>query len=224
MRILKLLAALTLLLTLRVNAQTREVSGKITDQSGAPIPNASIRIKGTTNGSSADAAGNFKLSVKPNSILQISAVGYADQQINIGNRQDITVQMTIDSRALSEVVVTALGVRRQSKELGYATTAVRSAQLNQAAVINPANGLAAKVSGVDIRLADNGINPQVKVTFRGSRSISGNNTALIVVDGVPVDQTYLNNLNPTDIEDITILKGSNAAALYGMSASNGVHF
>ena len=88
--------------------------------------------------------------------------------------------------------------------------------------MNPANGLAAKVSGVDIRLTDNGINPQVKVTFRGSRSINGNNTALVVVDGVPVEQTYLPNLNPTDIEDITILKGSNAAALYGMAASNGV--
>ena len=123
---------------------------------------------------------------------------------------------------MSEVVVTALGIRRQSKELGYATTAIKSSQLNQAAVVNPANGLSAKVSGVDIRLSDNGVNPQVKVTFRGSRSIEGNNTALVIVDGVPVDQTYLNNLNPTDIENITILKGSNAAALYGMYASNGV--
>src|SRR6202012_4040129 len=80
----------------------------------------------------------------------------------------------------------------------------------------------AKVSGVDIRTSDNGVNPQVKVNFRGNRSIEGNNEALIVVDGVPVDGTYLANLNPTDISDITILKGSNAAALYGMEASNGV--
>ena len=120
------------------------------------------------------------------------------------------------------MVVTALGVRRQAKELGYATTSIRSGTLNQADVINPANGLSAKVSGVDIRLTDNGINPQVKVTFRGSRSINGNNTALIVIDGVPVDQNYLPNLNPNDIDDVTILKGSNAAALYGMAASNGV--
>ena len=131
--------------------------------------------------------------------------------------------MKPSTRALSEVVVTALGVRRQSKELGYATTSIRSGTLNQADVINPANGLSAKVSGVDIRLTDNGINPQVKVTFRGSRSINGNtNSALIVIDGVPVDQNYLPNLNPNDIDDVTILKGSNAAALYGMAASNGV--
>jgi TonB-linked SusC/RagA family outer membrane protein len=222
MRILKLIVALALSLTIKVNGQSRLISGKITDQSGAPIPNASIRIKGTPAGTSADAAGNFKLTTSANSVLLISAVDYDDQQINVGDRQEITVVMLRATHVMSEVVVTALGVRRQAKELGYATTAIKSAQLNQAAVINPANGLSAKVSGVDIRLADNGINPQVKVNFRGSRSIEGNNTALIVVDGVPVDQTYLNNLNPSDIEDITILKGSNSAALYGMSASNGV--
>jgi len=222
MRIINLLTALTILVSIKVNGQSRPISGKVTDQAGMPIPNASVRIKGSQAGTSADMNGNFKVSANPNATLLVTAVDFDDQQINIGDRQDITVVMNRVTRALSEVVVTALGIRRQAKELGYATTAIRTAQLNQAAVINPANGLSAKVSGVDIRLADNGINPQVKVTFRGSRSIEGNNTALVIVDGVPVDQTYLNNLNPTDIEDITILKGSNSAALYGMSASNGV--
>src|SRR6202789_4130670 len=127
------------------------------------------------------------------------------------------------SESLSEVVVTtALGIKRQARELGDATAQIKASELNQAAVINPATGLAAKVSGVDIRLADNGVNPQVKVTFRGSRSITGDNSALIVVDGVPVDQSYLANLNPSDIQDVTILKGSNAAGLYGIAAANGV--
>jgi len=203
-------------------AQTKIVTGKVTDQQGQPVPFASVRVKGSKQGVAADADGNFSIKVNPTGTLVISGANITPKEVPIDNSTSYSIVVSRGTTALTEVVVTALGVRRQAKELGYATTAIRTAQLNQAAVVNPATGLAAKVSGVVIRLADNGINPQVKVTFRGSRSIEGNNTALVIVDGVPVDQTYLANLNPTDIEDITILKGSNAAALYGMAASNGV--
>src|SRR5580658_6085674 len=206
------------------NAQTREVTGKVTDNAGAPVPYATVQIKGSKVTSVADADGNFTIKAATGDVLVITSSGTARREVAIQNGGAVgNVVVTRVSQNLSEVVVTtALGIRRQARDLGYATTQIKAAQLNQAAVVNPATGLAAKVSGVDIRLADNGVNPQVKVTFRGSRSIEGNNTALVIVDGVPVDQTYLANLNPTDIDDITILKGSNAAALYGMAASNGV--
>lgn len=205
-------------------AQTRVISGRITDNAGAPVPFATLQIRGSKVSAVADADGKFSIKANTGDVLVISSAGVDRREIKVDAvSSDLPIVVNRVSQNLSEVfVTTALGIKRQARELGYATTQIRSAQLNQAAVINPATGLAAKVSGVDIRLADNGVNPQVKVTFRGSRSIGGNNAALVIVDGVPVDQSYLANLNPNDIEDVTILKGSNAAALYGMSASNGV--
>ncbi len=223
MKIFKtLMTGILLLAGLGGYAQTKQITGKVTDQQGQPVPFTTIRVKGGNQGVSADAEGNFSIKVNQGQTLLITGANITTQEVPVNSSDFYSVIVSSSSTSLNEVVITALGIRRQAKELGYATTAIKTAQLNQAAVVNPATGLAAKVSGVDIRLADNGINPQVKVTFRGSRSIEGNNTALIIVDGVPVDQTYLANLNPTDIEDITILKGSNAAALYGMAASNGV--
>ena len=206
------------------HAQARDVTGKVTDNTGAPVPYATVQVKGGHATVVADAEGNFTIKAAQGDVLVISSSGITKKEVTVGSAaKSININVTRVSESLSEVVVTtALGIKRQAKELGYATAQIKTAELNQAAVINPATGLAAKVSGVDIRLADNGVNPQVKVTFRGSRSIEGNNEALIVVDGVPVDQTYLPNVNPNDIEDVTILKGANAAALYGMAASNGV--
>src|ERR1700759_1310824 len=120
MRIINLLTALTILVSMNVNGQSRPISGKVTDQAGAPIPNASVRIKGSQAGTSADMNGNFRVLANPNATLVVSAVDFEDQQINIGDRQDVNVVMTRVTRALSEVVVTALGIRRQAKELGYA--------------------------------------------------------------------------------------------------------
>ncbi len=206
------------------HAQTRDVTGKITDNTGAPVPYATIQVKGGHATTVADADGNFTIKAAQGDVLVVSSSGITKKEVTVGSStKGFTIGVTRVSESLSEVVVTtALGIKRQARELGYATAQVKTAELNQAAVINPATGLAAKVSGVDIRLADNGVNPQVKVTFRGNRSIEGNNEALIVVDGVPVDESYLPNVNPNDIDDVTILKGANAAALYGMAASNGV--
>jgi TonB-linked SusC/RagA family outer membrane protein len=206
------------------NAQTRVITGRVTDNSGTAVPFATIQVKGSRITAIADVDGKFSIKASAGDVLVISSSGVTSKEVKIENSlSNFDVSVTRVTQNLAEVVVTtALGVRRQARELGYATTTIKSSQLNQAAVVNPATGLAAKVSGVDIRLSDNGVNPQVKVTFRGSRSIEGNNAALIVVDGVPVEQSYLANLNPNDIEDATILKGSNAAALYGMAASNGV--
>jgi len=224
MRKLSVLLTVCILSTVLALAQTRDVKGRVTDEAGQPVPFSTIRVKGTKGGVSADENGNFTIKAKPGDILIITSSGIAEKDVKVGTSlSPITISVIRSTANLSEVIVTtALGVKRQARELGYATTAIKASQLTQAAVVNPATGLAAKVSGVDIRLADNGVNPQVKVTFRGSRSIEGNNAALVVVDGVPVEQSYLANLNPNDIDEITILKGSNAAALYGMAASNGV--
>jgi len=206
------------------HAQTRDVTGKITDNTGAPVPYATIQVKGGHATVVADADGNFTIKAAQGDVLVITSSGITKKEVTVGSStKGFNIGVTRVSENLSEVVVTtALGIKRQARDLGYSTAQIKTAELNQAAPVNAATGLAGKVSGVDIRQSDNGVNPQVKVNFRGNRSIEGNNEALIVVDGVPVDGTYLANLNPTDISDITILKGSNAAALYGMEASNGV--
>jgi TonB-linked SusC/RagA family outer membrane protein len=203
--------------------QARVITGKIVNKQGQAVPFATVRVKGTKESVGADADGNFTVKANTGDVLIVTATDILPLQVPVGDASTISIPVTEKVGNLSEVVITAaLGIKRQARELGYATAAVNTKQLNQAAVTNAATGLAAKVSGVDIRLSDNSVDPQVKVTFRGSRSIEGSNAALIIVDGVPVDQTYLANLNPSDIEDVTILKGSNAAALYGMAASNGV--
>lgn len=224
MRKILLLTAVWLGFLVPATAQIRSISGRVTDTSGNAIPFATIQIKGKTEAAAADADGKFTIRAKTGDVLVISSTGIQTKTVRVDNSTGaLNVQVSHASGEMAEVIVTtALGIRRQAKELGYATTSIKSATLNQAAVTNAATGIAAKISGVDIRLADNGVNPQVKVTFRGSRSIEGNNSALVIVDGVPVDQSYLANLNPSDIQDVTVLKGSNAAALYGMEASNGV--
>lgn len=223
MRKLLLLLCAWLGLLTAAHAQGRVITGRVTDTTGTAIPFANVQVRGTKTIVSADADGKFSIRASPGNTLVVTSSGMGRQEIRVTGESNLSVRLVPQSQNLSEVVVTtALGIKRQARELGYATQTINTRQLNQAAVINPATGLAAKVSGVDIRLADNGVNPQVKVTFRGSRSIEGSNSALIVIDGIPVDETYLANLNPSDIEDVTILKGSNAAALYGMAASNGV--
>jgi TonB-linked SusC/RagA family outer membrane protein len=224
MRKLLLLMCVWLGFITTTHAQVREVRGRVTDTTGNAIPFATVQVKGSKVTAVADGDGKFSIKASSGDILVFSSSGIGKKELKVSpSTAFMDVRVAPQTQNLSEVVVTtALGIRRQARELGYATTQIKTADLNQAAVVNPATGLAAKVSGVDIRLADNGVNPQVKVTFRGSRSIEGNNEALIVVDGIPVDQQYLANINPNDIEDITILKGSNAAALYGMAASNGV--
>jgi TonB-linked SusC/RagA family outer membrane protein len=221
------IASLFLVLLLCITAaiaQTRPITGKVTDDKGQPISGAAVIIKSTHAGAAADTNGVFKISAKDGDVLVVSAVNFTSKEFKVvAGKDSYSATLAETGGALSEVVVTtALGVKRQAKELGYSTATVSNKDLTQARVTNFVTGLAAKVSGVDIRLADNGINPSVKVTFRGSRSITGNNGALIIVDGNPVDQSYLATLNPDDIDNTTILKGPNAAALYGKDASNGV--
>lgn len=206
----------------RAVAQDRTVSGRVIDRTtNEGLPGVTVLAKGTQIGGATNADGTFSLSVPASATtLRFSSVGYVafDQPITNGS---MTVSLVADAKQLGEVVVTALGVQRQAKEIGYATTSIQAEELNQARVTNVTNGLTGKVAGLQIQTLSAGINPSVRVTLRGTRSLTGDNQALIVLDGVIVPNDVLTALNPDDVASITVLKGANSAALYGSQASNG---
>jgi TonB-linked SusC/RagA family outer membrane protein len=204
--------------------QARTITGVVRDDKGNIIPFATIIETGTKNAAQADANGLFSIKIATNSQLTISASGFTSVTMKPSEGvQNNIVLAAGGSQNLQEVVVTtALGVKRQNRAVGYSTATVSNKELNQAKVINPVTGLTGKVSGLQIQTADNSVNPQVRVTLRGNRSILGNNQALIIVDNVQVDNAYLARLNPNDIESFDVLKGASASAIYGSNASNGV--
>jgi TonB-linked SusC/RagA family outer membrane protein len=220
----KIVSLLTLLLLFTITAWCQgKISGTVRDQNGDIVPFATINVKGTKVSVAADANANFSIPAKSGDVLTISAVGVQTTQVTVGNSPTISVVMTRTTGNITDVVVTtALGVQRQAKSLGYATTKISSSQLNEAKVTNVASGLSGKVSGLTVNLVNNGVKPDVRVTLRGVRSFLGNNQALLVVDGNILNIRYLPSINPNDIQDVTILKGSSASALYGSDGYNGV--
>ena len=222
----RFLSLLTMLMLCGVLAfaQNRVVTGKVTDKDGNAVPFSTIKIKGTSAGTQADANGAFTVRVKDGTVLTISSAGYVTSDVNVGVRSTIVevLELSNTSTRLTEVVVTALGVKKQAKELGYATAKINTDELNQAKVTNLSTGLAAKVSGLQIQLVNNGVKPDTRITLRGNRSILGNNQALLVVDDIQLPISYISTLNPNDVDNVTVLKGASASALYGSEASNGV--
>lgn len=206
-------------------AQNRTVSGRVTERaSGQGLPGVTVIVKGQpTIGTSTNAEGAYTLSVPPTATtLVFSFIGYTAAEQAVGNGTNINAALATDAKQLGEVVVTgALGIQRQSQEVGYATATLDTKEILQSRPTNVVNGLTAKVSGLQVQTLSAGVNPTVRVTLRGSRSLTGNNEALIVIDGVISPNEALVALNPSDIADITVLKGANAAALYGFQASNG---
>ena len=204
-------------------AQNRTVSGRVTDRANNQgLPGVTVLVKGTTLGTATGNDGTFTLSAPPTATtLVFSYIGYTSVEQPIGNGP-INVGLVTDAKQIGEVVVTgALGIQRQEREVGYATATLDTKELTQARPTNVVSGLAGKVSGLQIQTLSAGVNPAVRVTLRGSRSITGNNEALIVIDGIITTNQILAALNPDDVESTTILKGANAAALYGSQASNG---
>ena len=207
-----------------VFAQTRELSGVVTSgEDGSSIPGASVVVKGTTLGTVTDMDGKFVLKVPQNAkALIVSFVGMTSAEVAVTGATNYAIKMRAESIAVDEVIVTALGIKRKPKEMGVATAKVDNAELTQAGASNVMNGLTGKVSGLQINTINNGVNPDTKITLRGNRHFLASNQALVVLDGVPVSATFLNSVNPNDIESVNILKGASAAALYGNDASNGV--
>lgn len=207
-------------------AQTKVITGTVTSAVAGEgvVPGVSVSVTGTTIGAITDINGKYSIPNVPANAttLTFSYIGMKKQEVQIGGRSVVDVVMESEVLGLNEVVVTAFGIKRQAKELGVATAQVSDQQLTQAGVSNVVNGLTAKVSGLQINTVNNGVNPDTRITLRGNRHFLASNQALIVLDGVPVSAGYLNSINPNDIENVNVLKGASASALYGNDASNGV--
>ncbi len=221
-------------------AQSRQVTGTVKDKQGAPVAGATVIEKGTTNGVTTDDAGVFNLTVAgPGSVIVISAINFGNQEITVGQESSFSVTMEPGSGNLDEVVVTALGIKRQKKSLGYAVQEIKGTALTDARETNLANALTGKVAGLQVVRSSNGAGGSSKIVLRGFTSVSGSNQPLIVVDGIPIDNftgtsengywsagfdrgNGLGDINAEDIESMSVLKGPSAAALYGSRAGNGV--
>ncbi|WP_332369424.1 carboxypeptidase-like regulatory domain-containing protein [Spirosoma telluris] len=213
---------LSLLFCLPVLAQDAAVTGRVTSSDdGSGLPGVSVVVKGTSRGTTTDVNGNYRLNVEATTTLTFSFVGFKSQDIVVGSQSTINVVLTADASTLNEVVVTGFGIQRTEREIGTSIARISNAQITQAAPINVANGLTGKVSGLQINTTNNGVGAGVRLTLRGNRSFLGNNQALLIVDGVISDISFLTSINPNDIDQTTVLKGPSAAALYGSDASNG---
>jgi len=219
-----LLSVLLFMGSLVVNAQTRNVTGTVTSsEDNLPIPGVSVAVKGTTIGTVTDIDGNFELKVPESAKeLIVSFVGMKNQTVVLTGASSYTIALDPDLVGIDEVVVTALGIERSGRPIGYSMSKIDDQQLTMAKSPTVATGLQGKVAGLQITTTSTGVNPDQRVILRGNRSLTGNNQALLVLDGVPVSLSYLTSLNPNDVQDISILKGANASALYGSDAANGV--
>jgi len=190
------------------------------DETGQPVIGATIQIKGTSQGTVTDVDGRFNLSAPANGTLVISYVGMQTQEVPV--QPTVNVTLVSDTEVLDELVVTALGIQRQKRDLGYSTVNIDAEELNQAKSLSVATGLQGKVAGLNISSLNSGVFDDVKINMRGIRSLTGNNNPMLLLDGVPVGLGLLNTLNPNDVESVNVLKGTSAAAIYGPDARNGV--
>ena len=218
-----------------ITDQEQTVSGTITDGS-EPIIGATVKVKGDKNlGAVTDLDGHFTLRVKPGTIIEVSYVGYKTQTLKA--QEGMTIVLKEDTKALDEVVVTALGIKRDRKALGYGVGEVKGEELKKAKETNVINSLAGKVAGLVVSQTAGGASGSTRVVLRGNTEMTGNNQPLYVVDGVPLDNTNfgsagtnggfdlgdgISSINPDDIESMSVLKGPAASALYGSRASHGV--
>jgi TonB-dependent SusC/RagA subfamily outer membrane receptor len=242
--LLRVLTGIALLFcSLNVLAQQSEVSGRVTsDGDAAALPGVNVSVKGTTTGTLTDADGRYSLRVNTgNTVLVFSYIGFETQEFTVENRRSINVSMKQDSKMLNEVVVTALGISREKKALGYASQSVNSEDLVQNRQSNMVNALQGKVAGVTISSTGGAPGQGARILIRGINSIDAtrDNQPLFVVDGVLFDNSTSTgttnsgaefrgmsnraaDINPDDIETINILKGGAATALYGLRGANGV--
>ncbi len=219
----KLLTFLLLVMgTLPLLAQNNSISGNVTDASdGSPLPGVNVLVQGTTNGTQTDFDGNYTIEAASGDVLVFSYIGMKSQNVTVASSNSINVAMAQDASQLDEVVVTALGITRKKKSLTYAAEIVSTGELATARPLNVLDGLSGKVSGIAITRTGGGVGADSKVMLRGNLSINGSSQPLYVVDGA-IMNSDISNLSPDDIESITVLKGANAAALYGSRANNGV--
>ena len=249
----KLLLLISVFSAHTIYAQTTSISGTVTDSSDSmSLPGVNVLEKGTMNGAVTDFDGNYTIEVSnENAVLQFSFIGYSEQEISVSGQTTINVSLQQSSEGLDEVVITALGISREKKSLGYAVTEVSGDNVNTIKDNNLASSLAGKVAGLQISQSGS-LGSASRITIRGNNSLGGNSQALIVVDGMPINASLpisgggsqissgssdsggapsyepsisgggISDINPDDIESISVLKGPTAAALYGSRAGNGV--
>jgi TonB-linked SusC/RagA family outer membrane protein len=228
----------------------QQFSGNVTDENGIPLPGASVIVQGTNSGVVTDFDGNFSIETSIGETLVISFVGYASQSIMVNSNSSLSIQLTPDV-LLDEVVVTALGISREKKSLGYAVSEISGDNVNTIKDNNLANSLSGKVAGLQVSQSGS-LGSSSRIVIRGNNSLGGNTQALIVVDGMPINSSIagdgegnqytqgsndgggqpsyepsisgggITDINPDDVESVTVLKGPSAAALYGSRAGNGV--
>lgn len=225
MQMRKILLSLSMVLgfSLVTLAQTKLVSGRVTGVNGQPIEGATIRIEGSQSAATAtNSNGDFSITAKDGNSLSITAIGFKTSKIKItSSRSGYKVILEESVNVMDEVIVTAGGVKAKRKELGTSSTVIKNEALTAGKSTNIAGGLQGKVAGLQINSTGGGVNPNYRLVLRGQRSLTGNNQALVVLDNVIVPTAMLGNLNPEDVEDLVVLNGSGAAALYGSQASNG---
>lgn len=217
-------------------AQQHAVTGKIVGSDGVPVPLATIQIKGTNTGTAADQEGNFKINVKGNAVLVIRSVGYLTKEVDVTSGTDhLQITVSPDNKNLDEVVVTALGIKREKKALGYAIQEVKGDELTKTTESNVVNSLSGRVAGVQVTASSGAVGASSRIVLRGNNSLS-DNQPLFVVDGIPVSNSNndvtamgsvdygnaVSDMDPNNIESVSVLKGANAAALYGSRGMNGV--
>ena len=220
-------------------AQTRQVTGKVTGADNQAIASATIKVKGSNAATTTNADGTFSLKAPAGSfVLQVSSLGFEAKEVTVGASQaTANVSLSAQSNDLSEVVVTALGIKREKKSLTYASQQVAGDELRRAAGPNFMEGLSGKAAGIDIKISGSGAGGSTKAVLRGAKSLLGTSEALYVIDGVPMVNNKggqpgsyggndrgdgLSAINPADIENISVLRGANASILYGSQGANGV--
>lgn len=219
-------------------SQERTITGKVTSSDdGTGLPGVNVLVKGTTNGTVTDAQGVYSISAQSNSVIIFSFIGYVSQEVNIADRTSLDIQLASDVTQLSEIVVTAQGIDKDKRSLGYAVQTVKGDFVAQRSETNLLNTLQGKLAGVNINSASGGAGSSTNINIRGVTSLGGDNQPLIVVDGIifnnDVNNTQntlfgsqpsnrLNDISPENIESINVLKGPGASVLYGSRAGSGV--
>lgn len=214
---------LLLVVTSVASAQGKKISGLVTSQSdGQPVIGATILVVGANDGTVTDLDGKFSISVPSNqSVLKVSFIGMESKEVTVGSQTYLKISLDGGAVNMDEVVVTAFGITREKKSVTYQTETVSNEDLTAGKAVTAAQGLVGKVAGLQVNVQSSGVNPSTQILLRGFRSVSGNNEALIVIDGVVASSGAFDALNPEDIESTNVLKGGTAAALYGSSAANG---
>ncbi len=233
------MVALVCMLSSTLYAQNITVTGTVKDPMGEPVIGASVSVQGTRAGTVTNIDGHYSIECSPQATLVFSYLGFKAKSVAVNGRQQVDVDFEDDATALNEVVVTALGIKRQTKALGYAVTELKSDELERANTVSPVTALQGKVAGVEISQSDGGMFGSTKIQIRGASTLNANNQPIFVVDGVILDNAtsssgdadwntntsdygnQLKNLNPDDFESVSVLKGAAATALYGSRGLNG---